>query len=262
MLVRAAGVGDYDAYTRLFAELGIPDPLPGPERYTTALMSQMNVACEGDAVLGYITWRPYGPVAHVVQVAVDRDHRGKRIGQQLLEHVRGEVRAAGCTRWYLNVKRDNTSARRLYERCGFELELESFVFKLAWAKLAATRAEPSLRDTLATPADDAAIAARFPIPVERLAWLRGRGSVIVLVRDAEDAIVAVAPFDRSYPGAPAVFAQRPELAHALLEAIRRHADPAFDFVRLTIERDRVLADAIRALGAETTFELLRLSAPV
>ena len=43
----------------------------------------------------------------------------------------------------------------------------------------------------------------------------------------------------------------------------RFADHArFDFVRMTVEGDPGLKDALVALGAEVTLELLRLSAPL
>ena len=257
--IRPAGPDDYAAYVGLFGELAIPDPVPSRERFVT-LAEQMRVACDDSGrVVGYVTWRPYGALAHVVQIAVDPAHRGRRIGEQLLRHVRVEARGAGCARWYLNVKRDNAPAIRLYERCGFAFELESVVMKLDWARLPRI----AVRDELATPDADAAIAARFRIPVERVAAFRARGSFrMVIVRDEDSAVVGFAPFDPSFPGVPALCAARPELAATLLEAVRRHADPAFDFVRITVEGDRALANAILALGAEPTFEIVRLSAAV
>jgi hypothetical protein len=48
----------------------------------------------------------------------------------------------------------------------------------------------------------------------------------------------------------------------MLEAVRYHADPKFHYVRVTIEGDRALADAVIALGAELMFEILRLSADI
>ncbi|HSN26046.1 MAG TPA: GNAT family N-acetyltransferase, partial [Kofleriaceae bacterium] len=135
--IRPARADDYDAYVALFGELGVPDPVPTRERFAEAQVPVMSVAEDGGAIVGYVTWRPYGPVAHVVQLAVDRGRRGQRIGEQLLEHVRGAARAAGCERWYLNVKRDNAPALRLYERVGLRFELEATAMKLAWAKVAA-----------------------------------------------------------------------------------------------------------------------------
>ncbi len=274
--IRPARADDYDAYVGLFGELGLPDPVPTRERFAEAQVPMMRVAADDGAVVGYVTWRPYGPVAHVVQLAVDRARRGQRIGEMLLEHVRGEARAAGCKSWYLNVKRGNTPALRLYERVGLRYELEATAMKLPWANALIASAVDTggaggLSGGLADPAEDATIAARFGMPVERLETFRARGGFqLVVVRDAgvprdgvvaRDAgdVVAFAVFAPTFPGAAVFCADRPALAGALLEAIRAWADPRYDFVRVTVEGDRPLAEAVLAMGAELTFEILRLS---
>ena len=255
--IRAATADDYDAYVSLFHELGIPDPVPTRERFVEAQMPVMRVAVDGSAVVGYVTWRPYGTLVHVVQLAVDRERRGQRIGEQLLEHVRGEARAAGCDRWYLNVKRDNPPAHRLYERVGLRLELEAHAMKIAWDKVPHVGAPCGLAD----PAEDATIAARFHLPVERLTTFRDRGGFqLVVVRDPD--VVAFAAYAPAFPGAAVFCAVRPDLAGALLDAMRGWSDPRYDFVRVTVEGDRPLAEAVLAMGAELTFEILRLSSPL
>lgn len=250
--IRPARTEDYAAYVRLFGELAIHDPVPGLERFASAIAPQMSIASDGD-VVGYVTWRPYGEVAHVVQIAVDPARRGRRIGEQLLEHVRGLARAAGCARWYLNVKRDNTPAIKLYERVGLAFELASVAMKIDWARVP----ELDVVQRLAAPEEDAAIAARFALPVERIAMFRARSTTrMVTLRDG-DAIVGFAPFDVGFPGAATFCATAPALAAPLLAAMRAYAE--HDFVRLAVEGDRPLADAVLALGGELTFELLRLS---
>ena len=256
--IRPARDDDYAAYVRLFGELGVPDPVPGPERFVEALVPQMSIAADGDAV-GYITWRPYGEVAHVVQLAVDPARRGQRIGQVLLEHVRDKARDAGCARWYLNVKRDNTSAIKLYERVGFAFELESVAMKIDWARV------PDVRvvHRIAAPEEEAAIAARFGLPAERIAMFRARNTTrLVTLRDEGDAIVGFAPYDVGFPGAATFCAAEPALAGPLLAAMRAYVESVHDFVRVVVEGDRALTDAVLALGAEVTFEMLRLSGPL
>ena len=46
--------------------------------------------------------------------------RGRGIGQALVEAVVGRARARGLSRVHLWVTESNHSARRLYERCGFQ----------------------------------------------------------------------------------------------------------------------------------------------
>lgn len=259
MVIRRARPADHAAYTRLFAELGVPDPVPGAETFATSIVPQMWIAERDGDVIGYITWRAYGATAHVVQLAVDPARRGERVGQALLEHVRAEARAAGCVRWYLNVKRDNAPALALYGRLGLALELESVAMAIPWARVPHT----TMRQRLASEADDAAIAARFAMPVERLAAFRARaGYRLVTLRDDDDGIIGFAAFDPAYPGAATFCATDPAHAATLLDALRAHADPRFDFVRVAIEGDRPLAAAVLALGAEVTFEILRLGSPL
>jgi ribosomal protein S18 acetylase RimI-like enzyme len=257
--LRPGRADDHAAFTRLFAELGIHDPVPGAERFAQAIVPMLSVACRNDDVVGYITWRQYGTTAHVGQLAVDASTRGQRIGEHLLEHVRKLARDAGCTRWYLNVKRDNAPALRLYDRVGLRLEFESVAMKLAWDR--APRVD--VRHRLADPDEDALIGARFDVPKERITAFRARASYkLVTLRDDFDAILGFAAFDPSFPGVATFCAEQARYAVPLLAAVRQYADPAFDFVRVTVEGHRPVADAILALGAELTFELLRLSAPL
>ncbi len=260
-MIRPAEPRDYDAFTRLFAELGIPDPVPTRERFRDAMVPQLRVAARDDDVVGFCSWRPYGTLAHVVQLAVDPAMRGQRIGELLLLDVRELALAAGCTRWYLNVKRDNTSAIRLYERVGFEFEFESVLFKLPWSCVP-TRA---VQGQLAEPADDPVIAEKFGVPPERLALFRAKGARglfhLVTLRDGAE-ITGFASFDPDFPGAAVFRTARPELAAELLAAMRAYALPAFDFVRVAVEGDALLVAAMVELGAEIVFEMLRLSGPL
>jgi GNAT superfamily N-acetyltransferase len=261
LITRDATVSDYPAYVRLFHELKIPDPDPTPEHFAGQILPRVIVACEADAVIGYASWRTYGPTAHVMNVVVDPAARCRGIGGVLMDGVRARSIASGCTRWYLNVKRDNLAALQLYARCGLVHELDSWSLQIAWARVpppgGATAADT------AQAADAAAVAARFAVDRDRFEFMRGRpGYVLVALREAGE-LVGFAAFAPDFPGAYPFCATRPELGGALLDAMRSHADHTrFDFVRATIEGDPALKDALVALGAEVTLEILRLSAPL
>lgn len=262
-MLRAARPDDYEAVVRLIGELGVPDPVPERDAWIETNMPRITIACDEDRddAIGYVSWRAYGALAHVMHLAVDPAKRGRRIGEQLLLHARDAAKAAGCERWYLNVKRDNTPALKLYERCGLTLELESFALTLPWANVPRVTVAQRLVDDTAS--DDAAIERLFNVPADRVASFRARGSFrLVTLRDEADDILGFAAFSPSFPGAATFAAREPQLATPLLQAMRVHADPQFDYVRVTIEGDRALADAVLALGAELMFEILRLSAPV
>ena len=258
---RMATVADHPSFVRLFAELHVPDPVPGAEAFAAEMLPRVLLLCEDGATVGYASWRLYGPTAHVVHVVVDPGWRGRGGGRALLAAVRAAVVRAGCTRWYLNVKRDNAPALALYRRCGFAVERESWAMRIGWAEVDAIAAEGAAAPCSPAPADDAAIAARFGLPPERLAMLRARpGTALVALREQGE-IVAFAAFAPSYPGAYPFCAARPGLLRALLDACRAHADrERFDFVRVTVEGDAALERALAAAGAQVSFALFQMGA--
>jgi len=254
---RAATAADYPAYVRLFGQLGTPDPLPAAEYFAAEIVPRMLVAGEPE-VVGYAMWRSYGATAHVVHLAVDEGARRRGVGRVLMDCVRAAAIAGGCMRWYLNVKRDNAPAIRLYEACGMRTESESWAIRITWdaaGRLARGGAAPAE----VGPADDAAIAARFGLDAARVAQFRTRPRYLaVAIRDGAE-LAGYAAFDPTFPGAAPFCVVRPELAGDLLAACRAHARSDLDFIRLAIEGDRALAERLLTAGAELTFEILRLS---
>ena len=175
-------------------------------------------------------------------------------------------RSAGCTRWYLNVKADNTPAIRLYERCGFAIDKESWALSIPWSAALAIPFDPGLATALVRPEDEAEVAERFrherrthrcvlararPDP----SWLpctppTGRPGRVRRVRPSPSRRVSVR-------GAPARSRRQP------LACVPRYADLAtFDFIRLTVEGNRPLYEGLIASGATLTFAMLQLASPL
>ena len=262
--LRPATADDHAAFLRLFAELRIPDPAPLAATFAERFTPNMTVACDGDAVVGYARWRQYGPTAHVIHVVTDPAWRGQRVGQLLLEEVRTRARAAGCTRWYLNVKKENTSALRLYERCGFAIEMDCWSLTMPWARALALPRADDVDVRLAVPDDDAAIASRLGWNVERMDSLRSwlRATLLVGTTRGSESIDAFAAFLPGYPGAAPFTTLRPGLAGVLLHACHAHARPEHDYLRLNLEGNTSLYEELVAAGAETTFSLWQMSSSI
>jgi [ribosomal protein S18]-alanine N-acetyltransferase len=68
---------------------------------------------------GYVCWWVVGDEAEILNIAVDPSCRRLGIARALLAHVESDARARGATAVHLEVERDNTAARRLYESLGF-----------------------------------------------------------------------------------------------------------------------------------------------
>jgi ribosomal-protein-alanine N-acetyltransferase len=76
---------------------------------------------EGEGpLIGYLVVSRYVDAWHVMNVAVDPDHRGRGVGAMMLDRL-FEVTAHDARRGYtLEVRVSNETAIRLYERLGFE----------------------------------------------------------------------------------------------------------------------------------------------
>jgi ribosomal-protein-alanine N-acetyltransferase len=81
------------------------------------------VADDSGAITGWaagFTWRGSGPAwGRIYALAIHPRHRGRRLGPRLLKHLIDDLRRRGAGEIILEVRIDNASARRLYEKFGF-----------------------------------------------------------------------------------------------------------------------------------------------
>ncbi|MDA8233576.1 MAG: ribosomal protein S18-alanine N-acetyltransferase [Clostridia bacterium] len=77
------------------------------------------VALDGDKVAGYAGMWIIIDEAHLTNVAVHPDYRGRGIGARLLEELLERAVKLGAERMTLEVRVSNQAARHLYTRMGF-----------------------------------------------------------------------------------------------------------------------------------------------
>lgn len=68
-------------------------------------------------------------------IAVDPEQRGAGVGSLLMDRVEEKGRASGSRRLCLDVSNRNAGARRLYERLGMDVVLESKIFYMPGVRL-------------------------------------------------------------------------------------------------------------------------------
>lgn len=115
-MIRQATMEDKEAIAQLWRteqkESGLLGGLIMGGLKDAILRYSVNVAFENDTILGFVEYRKRqrDGVSVVYHIAVDKMHRGKGIGQSLLNSLSLPI--------FLKVTSDNENAIRFYERYG------------------------------------------------------------------------------------------------------------------------------------------------
>lgn len=258
--VRGAEESDYGSFARWFVDLDTGDKVPSPERWAMMAKASRIIERNGEPA-GFVFATRSGAVAHVVQIVVDRAHRGERLGERLLRAIAADFSAQGATRWLLNVERDNTSAQRLYRRLGFETAFDAHALAIDRAVVdravvdGASDADPSAAPV--DPSEDAAIEAALRLVPGAITRRRAGDTVVLRLVDRANAAaldVGVAAFSPSFPGASVFRVARPELAWPLLRALPPPSIPS-PHINLLVENDEPLYQMLVAAGARVRFSM-------
>jgi GNAT superfamily N-acetyltransferase len=129
-VIRPARESDAEAVTALLAQLDYPFE---PEAVRPALAEVLAdsghvalVAEEDGRVVGFVNahFRPQlhhlAPVGTIDELVVERDRRGQRIGERLVDAVLEEARERGADVMEVSTHNRRERARDFYRRCGFE----------------------------------------------------------------------------------------------------------------------------------------------
>jgi ribosomal protein S18 acetylase RimI-like enzyme len=130
MRIRPARAEDHEIFARFFVELGVPDAMPDPERWAAELMPGAFFVEEDGQPAAYGVVFPRGEAGHVLHVVVGPEHRGRGLGKVVMAEAARRLRAAGCRRWFLNVRDDNPSAIALYRSVGMRLAYRASSLRL------------------------------------------------------------------------------------------------------------------------------------
>ncbi len=260
--IRAGRPTDHGTFLELFQELEVPDPLPTRETFEASILPGLFFLCEGERVVGYGHGQPIGPSWHVMHVVTARGARGRGVGAAIMaEHAR-RARGAARARWHLNVKRDNPTAIRLYQRSGMSIAFASWAMIIDWADVAHLPDSPPGTPSVLAPEQDEAFERALGLGAGEIAAQRARpGRVVVGVR-AGDQATAWASFVPAFPGAMPFRPIDARYTRALFEAMRPHARPEHAHVRMFVERDEAVARACEAAGGRVLVELYRMEGDV
>jgi ribosomal protein S18 acetylase RimI-like enzyme len=181
--IRPAGAADYSAFVRLFPELEVDDPPTPLENFIRDVMPTMLVAeagegtAEPDRAVGYTHFQVIEDLTYVRHIVTAPEARRTGVGRALLAAVASRARAAGCSAWCLNVKRENTAAIALYEALGMARAFDSKALHLDWANADIASLDVHNTRISARPIeadDDGRVEAAMGLMSGQLATARGR----------------------------------------------------------------------------------------
>lgn len=259
MQLRPATRADYEAFTALFPELGVPDPTPTAAAWADDLAPRTVVATIDGAVVGYCYFQVLADSGYVRHLVVGSGARRAGVGRALMGEVVRRLRAAGCERWCLNVKPDNEPALRLYRSLGMTPQRTSTQLELLWSEVDRLAA-PSVTVSL-DPEHDGPAEVRFGLPRGQAAEARALRRLVITVADAGE-IVGFCAFDPRFPGAFPFRVATPDHAGALLRAMRPHALPELAHVRVVVDDGPAVRAALIDVGARPLLEILHLAGPL
>ena len=139
-IVRATSVTDelVEAFRRLLPQLKLNTPLPSRREMDSLLASGASILLtarypdRGSPIVGILTlivYRvPTGIRAHIEDVVVDDDMRGKGIGEALIRYALNMAREAGANGVALTSNPRREAANRLYQRIGFKPWITNLYF--------------------------------------------------------------------------------------------------------------------------------------
>jgi ribosomal-protein-alanine N-acetyltransferase len=71
-------------------------------------------------VIGYIIYRIVFDEAEILNIVIDKDFRGLKIGKALINFAIEDIKKKNCKVIFLEVHKNNIIAQKLYERMGFK----------------------------------------------------------------------------------------------------------------------------------------------
>lgn len=254
--LRTASASDHGLYLRFFAQLGTPDAPFDAARWARDCCETTAFLVDRDTAVGYAHWESAAGAVHVRHVVIDLPHRGRGMGRELMDQLARRFRSAGIADWRLNVVASNTPAIALYEKVGMARRYSTQVIRLPWERALHLPGEG--RPIGELPGEhDALHEAAWGLLDGQLARARQRVGISVLGAggDVWGRDLALAVFDKHFPGAYPFRCRELTAARGLVAGMAQRYDGDSTFVQAVVEDDDRLASCLKDAGGECTREI-------
>ncbi len=251
MRVRPGIDGDYDAFARLFPELGLDQQVPDRARWEQDMLPGFTVAEHGGKVVGYAVLDTRDGAAYLSQLAVSPEARRRGVARALVAAAAERVRAVGLVDWTLHVQPENTAAIALYESVGFERGTTTTSIRMREAVLDAL-AERSPAVGIETRAlgvgEEREIERALGMEDGSVARELGKvGRYGVVAEDRSD-VVGLSVIDPAFASAYPFRVRRIEAAAVILEPVRTHLTADRAELLVALQGDADIVEQLLAAG--------------
>ncbi len=258
--LRDARDDDYDALDRLFPELETGEPTPPKTRWVEGMRVDTRLAERDGTVVGLCLAQRLDDTGYVRLLITDPTVRRMGVGRALMRDFADRCRAAGLTRWCLNVRPDNGPAIALYESMGMARDHRATAVQLPWEVV---RAGDAARVRAFTLDEAPAVERAFDWLAGQCARLAKHGATLVCVDAPEGGYAGAAVFDANVPGAMPFRARDVDTAWAMLTVMRTHAKAGDATARIVVRHDDVgVREALLDAGGVPVLEVLHLRGAV
>ena len=124
MEIRPFDTADEAAVVRLWTECGLVVPWNDPsrdiQRKLKVQSEMLLVGCLDGQVIATVMAGYDGHRGWINYLAVHPDHQREGIGRRMMKEAENRLRAAGCPKINLQVRRSNAAVIEFYERIGFK----------------------------------------------------------------------------------------------------------------------------------------------
>ena len=258
LVVRPAEPSDHAVFARLFTDVATEERIPSAAVFEHERMATTRVAENEGVPVGYVYFRPMAEILHLGELVTLPEARRRGVARALMSAVVTEARLADCDFLSLDVLATNVSAIALYASVGFSFAYPSHALDVPWSLAGDAELLPTRS---VEPSDDATFEREEHLPAGALRAERGlRGRFLRCVETPEGRAIGVLVPE----GLRLSVFRASDLRHAraLLRALRPFAlDPEVP-LRVVVENNTALADALAGAGAVPRLDLRHMQAIV
>lgn len=263
--LRPARSDDHEFVARLFLEMRTGDDPPSEKRWADYKLEEWTIAEVDGEPAGYMWFQVMATEGHVRQIVVDPTFQRRGIARKLMMQGAERTRSAGLDQWSLNVIAKNTPAVMLYKNLGMSYRYDSVTYRFVWSLLEQIPFPEMVLDTVPVkPEEFEEIERIFDLTPGILAERATVPSVVVKrllnLQDPTDLTMAVAAFDRDFPGCYPFRARDPRHALAMLRGLR--VDGWKPMMGVVVENDPALDAFFAQIGARVQLRFVHYSGPL